>query len=57
MLHLHLSCKDFSENKQEKQNRKQSFWDKNDFRDIADQIKGPIGVCKRKSETGLSLVA
>ena len=44
MLHLHLSCKDFSEqNKQEKRNRKQSFWDKNDFRDIADQID----VCKR----------
>ena len=57
MLHLHLSCKDFSENKEEKQNRKQSFWDKNDFRDIADQIKRPIDVCKRKSETGLSLVA
>lgn len=49
-----LSSNDFSEqNKQEKKNRKQSFSDKKVFRDIADQID----VCKRKSETGLSLLA
>lgn len=36
-----------------KKNRKQSFSDKKVFRDIADQID----VCKRKSETGLSLLA
>lgn len=43
----------FQNKTNKKKHRKQSFSDKKVFRDIADQID----VCKRKSETGLSLLA
>lgn len=43
----------FQKKTNKKKHRKQSYSDKNVFRDIADQI----GACKKKSETGVSLLA